>query len=104
MRRVWVTRAPCQHPHPPPPPPAVSRADTVSLDARAAAALPLVGITGLNQPTSFTWDVTGAVPIVVVAEKAGVIKIVRGWAGAANVVLLDISKNVASWGDHGLTR
>jgi len=47
---------------------------------------------------SITWDDTGH---VMIGEKAGVVKIMDGWVGQPNRVLLDIQNIVASYGDHG---
>jgi hypothetical protein len=53
-----------------------------------------------QKPTALTWDNNNN---VIIAEKAGMIKISNSWVNAAPAVLLDIQNEVASYGDHGLT-
>lgn len=56
----------------------------------------------VQYPTGMTWDPAHD-NIVIVSEKLGVLKKFNGWRGAGGQVLIDISAQVASYGDHGLT-
>lgn len=63
-----------------------------------------VNIYGLTRPVSFAWDDSNpAQTLVLVAEKAGIIKVNRGWSGQPSSILIDLSAKIASWGDHGFT-
>lgn len=62
-----------------------------------------VNIFGLTRPVSVAWHVAGARTTVLVAEKSGVVKYMDSWVGQPTNTLLDISAQVDSHGDHGLT-
>ena len=78
-------------------------AAALAASASAAGAAPAAGgvsLSGLTLPISTTWDEAGN---VFVLEKAGRVKAIRSWVGVPTRVVLDISKTVASYGDHGAT-
>jgi hypothetical protein len=54
----------------------------------------------VQKPVAISWDDDNH---VLIAEKAGVVRINDGWTGNNAAVLLDIQNEVASYGDHGLT-
>jgi hypothetical protein len=59
-----------------------------------------VSLSGLTLPITTTGDRQGN---VFVLEKAGRVKTIAAWVGVPTRVVLDISNNVAFYGDHGAT-
>ena len=59
-----------------------------------------VALSGFVLPISVSWDLTGNIYIL---EKAGRVKLSTSWVGVPQTVILDISRAVASYGDHGAT-
>jgi hypothetical protein len=54
-----------------------------------------VNLQGLNLPTSVTWTASN---VILIAEKAGVVKSTTNWVDTPTNIVLDISARVSSFG------
>lgn len=60
-----------------------------------------VSISGIRQPISFSYDNENG--NIFILQKMGIVRLCKDWVCSTPPAILDISRNVASYGDHGAT-